>query len=172
VIEAADPRAGHRRAAGLWLAIAVTLGLLVGLGVFTFGYGEGAAYLTSDPAACMNCHIMRAQFDSWVKSSHHAVAVCNDCHLPHDNPASKLFVKASNGYYHSKAFTLLDFPEPIRIKPSNAKVLEDNCLRCHGELTGEITAHGTLGVPTDPLQKADLYGCVRCHQEVGHGPTR
>jgi cytochrome c nitrite reductase small subunit len=37
---------------------------------------------------------------------------------------------------------------------------------------GDITAHGTLGVPTDPLQQADLFGCVRCHQGVGHGPTR
>jgi len=27
-------------------------------------------------------------------------------------------------------------------------------------------------VPSDPLQQADLYGCVRCHQGVGHGPTR
>ena len=85
---------------------------------------------------------------------------------------NKFFVKASNGYYHSKAFTLLNFKEPIRIKPSNAKVLEDNCLRYHVEVTDETTAHGTLGVPTDPTQQADLYGCVRCHQGVGHGPTR
>ena len=84
----------------------------------------------------------------------------------------KYFVKAMNGYHHSKAFTLQDFKEPIRIKPGNAQVLETNCLRCHGELTSESTAHGTLGVPTDPGRGADLYGCVRCHQEVGHGPQR
>jgi len=63
----------------------------------------------------------------------------------------------------------MNFPEPIRIKPGNSKVLENNCLRCHGALVSDITAHGTLGVPTDPVQKADLYGCVRCHQGVGHG---
>ena len=40
------------------------------------------------------------------------------------------------------------------------------------ELIDEITAHGTLGVPRDPAQKADLYGCVRCHQGVGHGSAR
>ena len=51
------------------------------------------------------------------------------------------FVKASNGYHHSKAFTLQDFAEPIRIKPGNAKALEDNCLRCHGPLTSEISDH-------------------------------
>jgi len=51
-------------------------------------------------------------------------------------------------------------------------VLETNCLRCHGQVIEEITAHGTLGVPTDPARKADLYGCVQCHQEVVHGPRR
>ena len=114
---------------------------------------------------------MREQYDGWQHGSHHATATCNDCHLPHDNAVHKYFVKASNGYHHSKAFTL-GFQEPIRIKPGNALVLEDNCLRCHGALVSEITAHGTLGVPTDPTQKADLYGCVRCHQDVGHGGRR
>ena len=151
---------------------AVLLGALVGAGMFTFVEAKGASYLSDDPAVCVNCHIMREEYDGWRHASHHAVATCNDCHLPHDNLAHKLLVKASNGYHHSRAFTLQDFVEPIRIKPSNAAVLEANCLRCHGPLTAEITAHGTLGVPTDPSLEADLFGCVRCHQEVGHGPTR
>jgi cytochrome c nitrite reductase small subunit len=146
--------------------------VFVGSGLFTFFTAHGASYLSNDPAVCVNCHIMRDEYDGWNHGSHHAVATCNDCHLPHDNVVHKLFVKASNGYHHSKAFTLQNFVEPIRIKPGNAQVLEANCRRCHGELTEAITAHGTLGVPTDPTQKADLYGCVRCHQAVGHGPTR
>lgn len=154
------------------LLASVLIGITLGVGGYTFVAAKGASYLSDDPAVCMNCHIMREQFDGWQKGSHHAQAICNDCHLPHDNAVHKYFVKASNGYFHSKAFTFQDFAEPIRIKPGNAKVLEDNCLRCHGALTSEITAHGTLGVPTDPKQKADLYGCVRCHQEVGHGPAR
>jgi len=154
-----------------FLAVAL-IGVLVGSGLFTFISAEGASYLSNDPKVCVNCHIMREQFDGWQHGSHHAVATCNDCHLPHDNVIHKFFVKGSNGFHHSEAFTTMNFHEPIRIKPGNAKVLEANCLRCHGELTGEITAHGTLGVPTDPTQKADLYGCVRCHQEVGHGPRR
>jgi hypothetical protein len=33
---------------------------------------------------------------------------------------SKWWAKAVNGWIHSKAFTLQDFPEPIRIGPRNA----------------------------------------------------
>jgi cytochrome c nitrite reductase small subunit len=156
----------------LGLAASVMVGVLVGSGLFTFVSAQGTSYLSDDPNVCVNCHVMREQYDGWRHGSHHATATCNDCHLPHDNVVNKLFVKASNGYHHSKAFTTMDFPEPIRIKPSNAEVLEANCRRCHEELTNEITAHGTLGVATDPNLKADLYGCVRCHQEVGHGPRR
>lgn len=152
--------------------VVILIGILAGSSLFTFISAEGTSYLSDDPKVCVNCHIMREQFDGWQHGSHHATATCNDCHLPHDNLAHGLFVKGSNGYHHSKAFTTMDFQEPIRIKPGNAKVLEANCLYCHGELTGEITAHGTLGVATDPAQKADLYGCVRCHPEVGHGPRR
>jgi cytochrome c nitrite reductase small subunit len=159
---------------GTWVTIAASAlaGTFVGSGAYTFVAAKGTSYLSDDPAVCVGCHIMREQYDGWRHGSHHAVAICNDCHLPHESVLAKLYVKARNGWNHSKAFTLQNFPEPIRIRPSNAKVLENNCLRCHRRLTEEITAHGTLGVPTDPQLKADLYGCVRCHPAVGHGPTR
>jgi len=163
-----------RRRRALWLSLLAStlIGMFVGSGLFTFFTAHGASYISNDPSVCVNCHVMRDEFQGWQHASHHAVAVCNDCHLPHDNAVHKLYVKASNGYHHSEAFTLMNFAEPIRIKPSNAQVLEANCLRCHGAFVDAITSHGTLGVPTDPEQQADLYGCVRCHQEVGHGPTR
>ena len=155
----------------LWGAV-LMVGALVGSGAYTFHAAKGTSYLSDDPQVCVGCHIMREQYDGWQHGSHHAVAVCNDCHLPHDNIVSKLKVKALNGWHHSKAFTLQNFAEPIRIKPGNAEVLEANCLRCHSGLVEAVTAHGTLGTPTDPEQRADLYGCVRCHTSVGHGPTR
>ena len=163
---------GKRSILFLSLAISLLVGAFLGSGAFTFVSAHGTSYLSNDPAVCVNCHIMQDQYNGWLHGSHHAVATCNDCHLPHDNLVHKLFVKASNGYHHSKAFTLQNFEEPIRIKPGNAEVLEANCIHCHEDMIDEITAHGTLGVPTDPGQKADLYGCVRCHQEVGHGPRR
>ncbi len=148
------------------------VGAFAGAGGYTFVTAKGTSYLSNDPEVCTGCHVMREEYDGWRHGSHHAVAVCNDCHLPHQSVGAKLFVKALNGWNHSRAFTMQDFPEPIRIRPANAAVLEQNCLRCHALLVGDITAHGTLGVPTDPALKADLYGCVRCHPTVGHGPTR
>ncbi|MBM4060574.1 MAG: cytochrome c nitrite reductase small subunit [Planctomycetes bacterium] len=154
------------------LAASLAVGVFAGSGTYTFVAAQGHSYLSDDPAVCVNCHVMREHYDGWQHGSHHATATCNDCHLPHDSLLQALFVKASNGYHHGAAFTIQDFVEPIRIKPGNARVLEANCLRCHGEATQEITAHGTLGVPSDPTQEADLYGCVRCHQDVGHGTHR
>ncbi len=139
------------------------LGILIGAGGYTFYYARGMSYLSNDPRACVNCHIMRSEFDSWTKASHHAFAACNDCHLPHGF-TGKWRVKASNGYHHSVAFTLWNFHDPIRIKPGNSSVLNANCLYCHRDFVREITAHRVIN-------EEELY-CVRCHDDVGHGPSR
>jgi cytochrome c nitrite reductase small subunit len=142
--------------------LAALVGILLGLGMFTFQHAEGLSYLSTDPAACANCHIMQPQYDSWQKSSHHTVATCVDCHLPHDF-IGKYVAKAENGWHHSKGFTLQDFHEPIMIKPKNAAILQRNCLACHGEI-----AHGLIeGVNGEP----DEVQCVHCHVDVGHGET-
>ena len=60
------------------------MGILLGAGGYTFYYARGASYLSNDPRTCVNCHIMRDQFDGWQKASHHDFATCNDCHLPHE----------------------------------------------------------------------------------------
>lgn len=65
----------------LLLALAVLIGVAVGIGSYTLVYAEALSYMSSDPKVCANCHIMQAQYDSWQKSSHHHVAICNDCHL-------------------------------------------------------------------------------------------
>jgi cytochrome c nitrite reductase small subunit len=122
------------------LLIACTLGAVAGIGGFTFDYGEGLSYFSTDPRACKNCHVMNAEYDSWTKGPHHGAALCVDCHLPHDF-VPKYLAKADNGYRHSKGFTLLDFHEPIMITPRNASILQDNCLRCHSDFVHDI-GHG------------------------------
>jgi cytochrome c nitrite reductase small subunit len=100
------------------------------------------------------------QFDSWQKASHHTVATCVDCHLPHDF-VGKYIAKAENGWNHSKAFTLQDFPEPIKITPKNADILQANCIQCHDGFVHEIL-RGSRS------EDASIR-CVHCHRSVGHG---
>src|SRR5438105_6448541 len=125
-----------------WRILAALIGVAAGVGAFTFRYAEGLSYLSNDPRACKNCHIMNEQYDSWRKSSHHAAATCNDCHVPHDF-VGKYLAKASNGYHHSKGFTFQDFHEPILIKAKNSQLLQDNCLHCHGELVHDVVRGST-----------------------------
>jgi cytochrome c nitrite reductase small subunit len=143
--------------------LAILLGVFLGVGAYTFYYAEGFSYFSSDPRACVNCHIMRDEYDSWRKSSHHAAARCVDCHLPHDL-VPKLIAKGDNGYNHSTAFTFENFREPIMIKPHNAKILQANCLRCHGDFVHDIVKGSTTA--------ADAVKCVHCHDGVGHGATK
>jgi len=151
-----------RAALPVLLLLGTLAGVLLGVGAYTFQYAEGFSYLSSDPAACANCHIMQSQFESWQKSSHHAVAKCVDCHLPHDF-IGKYIAKAENGYHHSRGFTFQDFHEPIMIKPKNAGILQDNCLACHGDLVHDLVG-GVNGGPGE-------VQCVHCHAGVGHGET-
>jgi len=142
------------------LAITILLGIVAGVGLFTFQYAAGLSYFSTDPRACANCHIMNEQYASWLKGPHHGVARCVECHLPHQG-VQKLLAKAENGFHHSKGFTLQDFHEPIMIKPGNSRILQENCLRCHGDFVHHIVPGST----SDP----DAVSCVHCHRGVGHG---
>ena len=66
------------------LILCILIGSALGTGAYTVRYAEGFSYLSNDPKACVNCHIMRDQYDGWQKASHHANATCNDCHVPHE----------------------------------------------------------------------------------------
>lgn len=143
----------------LILLAAVGVGTVAGIGGYTFVYARGGSYLSDDARACVNCHVMRPQFDGWERSSHAAVATCNDCHTP-TSFFDHWFVKASNGWHHSYAFTTGDFDEPIQITPGNLAVTEQACRGCHGELVAQVDAFAHPG--------ADPVSCTRCHRSVGH----
>jgi len=142
-----------------WLLVVALFGGIVGLGGFTFVYAEGGSYFSDNPAACVNCHVMREVYDGWHNGSHKAFATCNDCHTPHTFPG-KYVIKGLNGWNHSVAFTLDNFSEPIRIKQLNRDVTQENCLYCHGDLVSAIS-HEEDETPTD---------CLACHAGVGHEP--
>ncbi|HYF49846.1 MAG TPA: cytochrome c nitrite reductase small subunit [Planctomycetota bacterium] len=143
-----------------WIGLAIALGALTGLGAFTFVYAEGFSYFSTEAESCNNCHVMNEHYDGWRKSSHHQAAVCVDCHMP-EGLGAKLVAKADNGYRHSKAFTFMDFHDPIMITPRNSEIVQANCVRCHSALV-----HNLVGV----TQGNDAgVRCVQCHSHVGHG---
>lgn len=141
----------------LAIGIGVTFGTMAGVGGYTFHYAKGSAYLTNDPRACNNCHLMNDQYNGWTKSSHRSVATCNDCHTP-PGLIPKYLVKASNGFWHSYAFTTGDFHEPLRIKPHNLEVTEKACRKCHSEVVHAM----------DTVSGRGPVSCVHCHRSVGH----
>lgn len=137
-------------------------GATLGIGGFTFIYARGASYLGHDSAACANCHIMRDQYAGWIKSSHRAVAECNDCHAPHDL-LGKYTTKAVNGFRHSLAFTTGRFVEPIRITRWNRAITERACRHCHDDVVQMMGSGGAHGG-----HNGDEVECLHCHHSVGH----
>lgn len=150
-------------------AAAVLMGSAIGLGAFTFVYAKGASYLTTDPAACANCHVMEEHYSAWLKSSHRNVAGCNDCHTPH-NLVGKYATKATNGFWHSFYFTTGRYPFPLRITEGNKRIAEGTCRNCHEGITSAMN-HGGVIVPrgeaTESPQLEEI-NCTHCHKYVGH----
>jgi cytochrome c nitrite reductase small subunit len=144
------------------------VGAMIGLGGFTFVYARGYSYLSNDPEVCGNCHVMDEHVSAWNKSSHKAVATCNDCHTPH-HPVGKYVVKAKNGFWHSFYFTTGSYPYPIRITEGNHDVTEGACRYCHERITDAIDHGPPYAEETfDPDGSGDAFTCTRCHRYVGH----
>jgi cytochrome c nitrite reductase small subunit len=141
------------------LALVCALGIPAGIGAFTFVYAKGASYLSSDPRACVNCHVMNEQYDAWKQSGHRHTATCVECHLPHDGLA-KWVAKADHGFRHSAAFTLQNWKEPIEITPHDRELVQENCIRCHAMLVHAIWA--------SPGPAAEELDCLHCHRTAGH----
>ncbi len=142
----------------LVVATALVVGVGVGVGGYTVHYADALAYLGDDPASCANCHVMQGHYDSWSRSGHRHVAACNDCHLPPDF-VGKWVTKADNGLLHSVAFTFGGFPEPIQIKPRNARRTQQACLNCHAPMVHATTIASVEG---------DAPRCAGCHASAGH----
>lgn len=139
---------------------AIVVGVAAGVGGYTFVYARGYSYMTNDPNACVNCHVMQEQYDGWAKASHRAVAACNDCHTP-PSLIGKYVTKASNGFWHSFYFTTGTFPEPIRITPRNRRVTEQACRHCHREMVEMMGA-------AESQRGRGAVSCLSCHVSVGH----
>ena len=134
------------------------LGFLIALGVFTW-VTDAPSYLGHEPSTCNNCHVMDAQYEGWFHAAHERIAVCTDCHLPHQNIASYYLYKGYSGMRDVYSFTFKTYPAAIRATQQTDEIIQANCIRCHIDTVENIL--------TGP-QLFDRY-CWDCHRSVAHG---
>lgn len=116
------------------------------------------SYLTDDPQACNNCHVMGTAYEGWYHGGHRTAATCNDCHTPHAL-IPKYLVKAESGFNHVTAFATGHIPDAIRAKASSRAVIQENCIRCHAGMVSQI-GDGQPDAGRD---------CFDCHRTAPHG---
>ncbi|MGB3954995.1 MAG: cytochrome c nitrite reductase small subunit [Brooklawnia sp.] len=150
----------HAFTGWLGVTLAALIGVILGVGFFTFFYAGTLSYFGNDPATCNQCHAMNEQYNAWQRGSHRDVAGCNDCHAPHGNLIAKYANKAENGFMHSLKFTLQNYPENIQIREHNRRVTEDACVYCHSNIVDQIQ--------NDSNHRGETLSCIRCHDGVGH----
>lgn len=141
-------------------ACALSTGAMAGLGAYVLVLSNAVSYMSDDPKACINCHIMRPQYATWQHSSHARAASCNDCHVPHDSTFKKYWFKANDGLRHSLLFTLRKERQVIQAIPESQHVIQANCVRCHTTVVEDVA---------DKVHSASDRSCIECHREVPHG---
>lgn len=152
---------------GAKIAAIVLCGLLVGGGGLFLYLLRAHTYLTDDPAACVNCHIMAPYYATWSHSSHSRDATCNDCHVPHLNAVQKWVFKGLDGMKHVAAFVTFSEPEVITAQSMSSQVIMNNCIRCHTQLNTEFVKTGQIDYMI--AQTGGGKACWDCHRDVPHG---
>lgn len=147
-------------------AVVILTGIIVGLGAYIIYISNAVSYLSDDPKACINCHVMVPQYATWERGSHGRVATCNDCHVPHDNELRKYAFKASDGMRHAYMFTFRLEPQVIRIHEAGKKAVQENCIRCHQNQIHPVAIRAITKEST--LESGERY-CWDCHRETPHG---
>lgn len=146
--------------------VAVLLGIFFGLGAYAFIVSKAYSYLSDDPKACVNCHVMNPQYANWFHNAHGRVATCNDCHVPHDNVISKYLFKATDGLSHATKFTFRLERQNIIMEEETRPLVQENCIRCHGKLVGK---EFMMSVQSNYKNHLTERYCLDCHRQEPHG---
>lgn len=146
--------------------VIILSGIVVGFAVFIFYISNAASYLSDDPRACVNCHVMRPQYATWLHGSHGRDTNCNDCHVPHNNIVNKYLFKAQDGLRHASMFTFRLEPQVIQIKQAGKETVQANCIRCH---ENNIHPVSLRSITNAMVSNNGKRYCWDCHREVPHG---
>lgn len=151
----------------IWQFSVITLiGVIVGLGFYILYISNAVSYLSDDPKACVNCHVMTPQYATWERSSHGKVATCNECHVPQDNFVNTYLFKAKDGLRHATMFTFRLEPQVMRIKDAGKEAVQRNCIRCH---SNQIHPIALRAINNRSVEDQRPGYCWDCHREVPHG---
>ena len=152
-----------QRSSAVLIVLGVLVGTAIGLGAYTFVYAKGYSYLTNNPAACANCHVMQRAVRRLGEVE---PSLGRDLQrLPHAAQLiGKYAVKANNGFWHSFYFTSGKYPDTIEITKFDHQVTENACRRCHENITAAIDGNVVHG-------NAEGLQCTRCHNSVGHSES-
>jgi cytochrome c nitrite reductase small subunit len=114
-----------------------------------------------------------------LKSSDHKAAACEDCHEPHNGYLRGFLFKASDGLRHLAMSILHAEPRVIRIHAAGADTVQENCIRCHTQVSPQTdfrAENPLLPSPKSPqpIPKTAAHAdatraCVECHRETPHG---
>lgn len=111
---------------------------------------------SESPAFCASCHVMELEHEAWSHAGAHRRLRCVDCHLPEGNPAVHYFWKGIDGMKDVICFQSGHVPERIELSAHGAKVVQENCVRCHRSALAGI----------DITRR-----CWNCHRQLRHRLT-
>jgi cytochrome c nitrite reductase small subunit len=148
----------------------ILIGVLLGLIFYIFHISNAVSYLSDNPEACINCHVMTPGYATWQRGSHGKVANCNDCHVPQDNFLRKYLFKASDGLRHATMFTLRMEPQVIRIKQAGKNAVQENCIRCHKNQIHPVSYRAISNRSVADQHEGNY--CWNCHRETPHGKIK
>lgn len=111
---------------------------------------------SESPEFCGGCHVMESEYEAWTHAGAHRRKLCVDCHLPHDNTAVHYTWKGIDGMKDTVLFYTGMVPERITLSSHGAKVVQENCVRCHETTVMLINTERP---------------CWNCHRRIAHTRT-
>ncbi|MDR2925235.1 MAG: cytochrome c nitrite reductase small subunit [Azoarcus sp.] len=150
----------------LVIPLFVLVGVAAGLGLYSMYASRIFSYLANDSSQCVNCHIMAPAYASWSKSSHGNWTTCKDCHVPQSSALAGMLFEARDGLHHASVLLTNSQPAAPRPREAATKVIQENCVRCHTQLTTEFVQAGKATF--DDIKHGRQKACWDCHRHVPH----
>ncbi len=140
--------------------------------IYLIYLSKAFSYLSKDPKACINCHVMNTQYATWQRSSHARDVTCIECHLPTDGVINKYIAKSVDGWNHTVAFTFDTYDNAIKISDDGASRVQKNCISCHRSIVSTLIYNADKYHNFDDENIENGRKCWSCHKEVPHGKVR